>query len=242
MSDGGEVSSIGELLSEQLGIFARAMQAESDPDALLAEIVRSAVALIPGTDEGSVSLVTRRRKVTSLHPTSTLPERVDALQAETGQGPCLDALYQEQTVRVPDMAAERRWPDFARRATEEGAASMLSFQLFTNGDNLGALNLFGRQPHGFTEESEQIGLLFASQAAVAFAGARKVENLQIGLQARDLIGQAKGILMERFKLTPEQAFSMLAKVSQHTNRSLRAVAEELTLTGTLPIAGPDDAV
>lgn len=153
---------------------------------------------------------------------------------EVGEGPCLDAAYEQQTVRVSDMAQEDRWPKFSARALELGAASMLSFQLYVEGDNLGALNLYSRKPNSFDDDSEHIGLLFASHAAVAFAGAEKVRHLTIAVNRRDLVGQAKGILMERFKINAEQAFTVLTRVSQHNNRKLYDVAEELTRTGHIP--------
>jgi transcriptional regulator with GAF, ATPase, and Fis domain len=221
-------------LAEQLSQFARSLEAEDDPDRMLAEVVAAAVALIPGVDEGSLSVVLGRTNVSSRHPSSDLPRQVDAVQTEVGEGPCLDAVFEQQTVRVPDMTHEERWPRFAQRASEIGAASMLSFQLYVDGDNLGALNLYSRRPNAFTDESEHVGLLFASHAAIAFADARKVQQLQHGLVTRDLIGQAKGILMERFKITSAQAFTVLVRVSQHSNRKLRDVAEELANTGQLP--------
>ena len=217
-------------LAKQFSDVARALQAHHDTNEMLDEVVTSAVRLIPGADEASISVVTRRRNVTSRHPSSELPEHVDALQSEVGEGPCLDAVYQQQTVRVPDMAHEQRWPTFARRAAELGACSMLAFQLYVEGDNLGALNLYGRQPNSFDDESEQVGLLFASHAAVAFADAQHLDQLNQAVATRDLIGQAKGILMERHGMTAEQAFQALTRVSQNSNKKMRAVAEELTAT------------
>lgn len=104
---------------------------------------------------------------------------------------------------------------------------MLSFQLYVEGDNLGALNLYSHTPNGFDEESERVGLLFASHAAIAFAGVQAQEQLAVSLGTRDLIGQAKGILMERHHLTGLQAFAVLTRISQDTNRKLRDVAAEL---------------
>ena len=224
-------------LGQQLADLARSLQAEPDTEAILDEIVAGAVAIIPGVDEGSISVVLARRDVSSQSPSSDLPRRVDAIQTELGEGPCLDAVYHEQTVRVPDMASEQRWPEFARRAAEAGASSMLSFQLYVEGDNLGALNLYGRRPNAFTDESEQVGLLLASHAAVAFADAQKVDDLNRKVDARDLIGQAKGILMERFGITAHQAFNMLVQVSQSGNRKLHDIARELTESRRL--SGPD---
>jgi transcriptional regulator with GAF, ATPase, and Fis domain len=217
-----------EDLAHQLSELARNLQAEDDVDAILDEVVRAAVRLVPGTDEGSISVVTGRRDITSQSPSSELPEQVDAVQGEVGQGPCLDAVYEQETVRVPDMQHEQRWPEFARRAYELGAGSMLSFQLYVQGDNLGALNLYARRANAFDDESENVGLMFASHAAVAFADAQKLEQVQAGIATRDLIGQAKGILMERYDIDAHRAFTLLARISQQRQRKIRDLAEELT--------------
>lgn len=111
---------------------------------------------------------------------------------------------------------------------------MLSLQLFVEGDNLGALNLYARSVGAFTDESEKVGLLFAAHAAIAYAGVRKEAQLAAALASRDVIGQAKGILMERYKITGERAFLVLAHASQHANRKLADIADELVRTGTVP--------
>ena len=221
-------------LAEDFGELARSLEEHDDPDIMLAEIIAAAVAIVPGVDEGSVSVVTGRRNIGSHAPTGDLPAQVDALQEETQQGPCLDSAYEQLTVRVDNMASETRWPEFARRASQAGAASMLSLQLYVEGDNLGALNLYSRTPHAFDDESEQVGLLFASHAAVAFAGVRKEAQLAQAVVSRDLIGQAKGILMERYKISPERAFLLLTRVSQDSNRKLHDIATELVRHGTVP--------
>jgi hypothetical protein len=220
-------------LAQTLSALARSLEAEDDTEAMLDDLVAAAVAQIPGVDEGSISVVLARREVSSQSPTGDLPRRVDALQTETSEGPCLDAAFKERVVQVPDMASETRWPRFARRAAAAGAASMLSLQLWVEGDNLGALNLYGRQPHGFDEESVQVGLLFVAHASVAMAGAQKHDHLTAGLATRDLIGQAKGILMERYQIDAQQAFALLVRASQHRNRKLRDLAAELTTTGQI---------
>jgi hypothetical protein len=227
--DGGKFNALAQTLSA----LARSLEAEDDTNLMLDDLVAAAVAQIPGVDEGSISVVVAHRDVTSQSPSSVLPRQVDALQAETGEGPCLDAVFRERVVRVPDMATETRWPLFARRAAEAGAASMLSFRLWVEGDDLGALNLYGRRAHAFTEESEQVGLLFVSHAAVAMAGAQKHDEMVAGLETRDLIGQAKGILMERYKIDAVRAFALLVRASQHSNRKLRDVAAQLAVTGEI---------
>jgi GAF domain-containing protein len=155
---------------------------------------------------------------------------VDRLQERLQQGPCLDAVRDQRVVRVDDVGADDRWPEFARKAAALGVGSMLCFQLFVEGDHLGAMNLYSRTPQAFDEDSEEIGLLFASHAAVALAGAEHEENLREAVATRDLIGQAKGILMERYNITAEQAFVALIRVSRNSNKKMRAVAEELIAT------------
>ena len=121
------------------------------------------------------------------------------------------------------METETRWPRFTRRAFDLGVRSMLSFQLFTD-DSLGALNLFSRESHAFTAESEHVGTLFASHAAIALRGAQQEKQLNETLVTRDLIGQAKGILMERHQIDGHTAFEMLVKASQNSNTKLIDVA------------------
>jgi GAF domain-containing protein len=212
-----------EELAGALGELARQLADEDDPGAVLTDIARAAVRMIPGADAASITTITGRT-VLSRAATGDLPRQVDALQEETGQGPCLDAIADQQTVRVPDLATEDRWPDFAARAAELGAGSMLSFQLFVAEDNVGALNLYSRSPHAFGEESDHVGLLVAAHAAIAYVGARRQEDLERALDARDLIGQAKGILMERFGLTGQRAFQVLVRLSNESNRKLRDLA------------------
>lgn len=222
-----------DALAGQLSEAARTLQQQDDPDETLASIVRAAIALIPGADEGSISAVVGRRSVRSHAPSSELPEIVDRLQDETQQGPCLDAVYEQQTVRVPDMRSEQRWPKFAERAAEAGAEAMLAFQLYVEGDNLGALNLYSRRPGTFDDESEHVGLLFASHAAIAYSAARRQSELVRAVGTREVIGQAQGILMERNRITADEAFGRLVRASQHRNLKLRDVADHLVRTGEL---------
>lgn len=215
--------------------LARDMHGDPSSQEVLDRVVRSAVALVPHAEDGTISLVRARRSVVSAAATSDRGRRLDELQTEVGQGPCLDAAFEHQTTRVDDLGAETgRWPLLAARAEEVGRASILCLQLYVDGDNLGALNLLAERPGAFDEDSEDVGLLIAAHAAVAVASAQKVENLSRGLANRDIIGQAKGILMERHKLSADQAFELLSRYSQHTNRKLHEVAFELASTGQIP--------
>ncbi len=225
-------------LAVQFSGLARTLQQQDDAQSTLVEIVRAAVQLIPGSEEGSISTVVGRRQVRSEVPSGDLARALDELQEQTGQGPCLDAVYQHDTVLVTDLASERRWPRFAERACAAGAGSMLAFQLYVDGDNLGALNLYARSAGAFDDESEHVGQLFAAHAALAYEGARKQAGLARSVASRQVIGQAQGILMERHKVTADQAFAMLVRVSQYSNTKLRNIAEQLIRSGVLPPAQP----
>jgi len=217
-------------LARQLSELARTMQAEPDTAALLQRIVSAATAEIPGAAHAGITLV-NRGKVSTPTQSSELVSHIDQLQAVAGEGPCLSASREHVTVRADDLRAEPRWPAFAERAAELGVLSMLSIQLFVEGDNFGSLNLYAETAHAFDDDAESIGLLLASHAAIAMAGARTETNLRAALTGRDVIGQAKGILMERYKLDGTQAFDLLVATSQHTGRKLREVADHLATTG-----------
>ncbi|WP_417221255.1 ANTAR domain-containing protein [Arthrobacter sp.] len=163
-------------------------------------------------------------------------ELARSLQEKVRQGRCLDAAFEHKTVNVPDLATERRWPKFGAEALGLGARSMLVSNCSSKATTWGALNLYSRASEAFDCESEQKGLLVAAQAAVALAGTQKAEQLRYAAQSRDVIGQAKGILMERYKVTSEQAFLLLASVSSHSNTKLVHIACHLVRSGSLPSA------
>lgn len=222
-------------LAVQFSRLARGLQQQGDPRSTLVEIVRAAVQLIPGSEQGSISTVVGRRHLESQVPSGELARTLDELQQRTGQGPCLDAVYQKETVLVPDLAAETRWPQFTELACLAGAGSLLAFQLYVDGDDLGALNLYAGSAGAFDEESEHIGLVFASHAALAYEATQTQAGLRRSVATRQFIGQAQGILMERHKVTADQAFGMLVQVSQRSNTKLREVAEQLIHSGVLLI-------
>jgi GAF domain-containing protein len=222
-----------QAVGQRLAQLARELQREQDPQAVMNRIVAAVAELVPGAEDATITRVHDRRHVFSQASAKEWGMQLDRLQDETGEGPCLDALYEAQTVRVGDLATDERWPRLAERAAAAGLRSMLCFQLFVEGDNLGSLDLISTSPDVFDDESEDIGQLFAAHAAIAIADAEQLAHVRAGLAARDVIGQAKGVLMERYKLTADQAFALLVRASQDSNRKLREVAEELATTGQL---------
>lgn len=220
-------------LADRLGMVARDLQRQPLED-LLAAIVRAVLETIPEAEGGSISLVAARKTTTLESLTSSVSERLGVIHTEEGQGPWLDAAHQRHTLRVPDLTSEDRWPAFARRAVAETEARSLVSPLFVDDEDLGAVNLYSTHRDAFTDESERIGLLVATHAAVALASSRHAAQLGEAIRSRDVIGQAKGILMERHELTAEQAFALLIRASNHTNRKLRDVAEHVADTRKLP--------
>ena len=223
-----------DALAQQLSDLARTLNDKEGLDETLKQIVRAAVGTVPGARHASISRIQRHREIKTLAATGELPRAVDHAQYDSGQGPCLDSLYQERTVRLSDLSTDQRWPDFTGRARELGVGSMLAVQLFIQSDCLGALNLFSEQPSAFDDTSEHVALLFATHAAVAMSSEQSRQDLRTAVTTREVIGQAQGILMERFKITDDLAFRLLVRASQDTNRKLRDIAEELTTTGQLP--------
>jgi len=225
-----------EVLADRLRDVARLLEHQIDVTETLTAIVRSAVGTVPGCAHASIS-ATEGKRVITLAANDDLASAIDVTQYETGQGPCLETLFDQETFRLSDMADEPRWPAFARRAQSLGVHSMLSVQLFVEGDQLGVLNLHGDQIDAFTDESEHVALLFAAHAAVAMARSQERHNLRRALSTREVIGQAQGILMERFRVTRDRAFQILVHASQTANVKLIDVALDLTTTGELSRTG-----
>jgi hypothetical protein len=217
----------GAALARVLDQSARDLLARGDDgvEHTLDLIVRGAIATVPHVEQAGISLVERRGRVQSTAPSNELVRELDELQTALREGPCLDAIWFERRTVVDDMAAAHdRWPRWAVAAHDRGVGSLMAFQLFATAGSAGALNLYADRPHVFDDDTADTGALFAAQAALALQGAQRAAGLTIALENRDVIGQAKGILMERFGVGQSAAFAMLVESSQHTNMKLVDVA------------------
>ena len=199
-----------------------------DAEQMLEAIVAGVLLAVPHAAAASITLVDKRGALSTHAPSDELVSGVDRVQAELGEGPCIDALAEidvqhDGVTDAPDLSGESPWPSFASAALGAGFGSVLSFQLSGNG-SVGALNLYGATAHCFSSHDHLVGALFADQAAVALAGARRAGDLTRALSSRDVIGRAKGVLMERFRVDDARAFTMLVESSQHTNIKLNDVA------------------
>ena len=200
---------------------------------MLALIVATATASVPGATSAGISLAAGRGGLESRAATDDVPRLVADVQTEVGQGPCLQAMIDQVPIRIDDLTADRRWPAFVPRLAGQPIGSMLSLPLRTTGKSFGSLSLYAPAPGAFGPQSVSICAVLASHAAVALADARNEQGLRGALDNRDLIGQAKGILMERYKITDQEAFELLVRASQHSNVKLRDVAEALAVSGEL---------
>jgi transcriptional regulator with GAF, ATPase, and Fis domain len=206
--------------------LAEAFSMPIDVEQTLTRITAAAVYLVDGVDYADVMLLDGD-EFRSIAPTAELMTDLDRLQMHHQQGPCLEAAEVGSVIRSTDLRLERRWPVFAAAAMELGVYATLSFQLYTHHHGSAALNLFSSKSHAFDIHAETTLAMIATHAAITLIAADKETQFQSALASRDVIGQAKGILMERFKLDASRAFALLAKLSQNSNTPLRLVAERL---------------
>ena len=223
-------------LPERMAEAARELQDDqSDPQATMDAAVKLAEMNIEGSDCVGISFVQAKRKIETVASTGDMVVQADLLQYETGEGPCLDAIWENQTVHSPSLAYDRRWPAWGPRVVEETEAqSVLAFQLFTHEDTLGALNVYSRTRDAFDESAREEGLAIAAHIAIAVAAAREIGQLSTALDTRTLIGQATGFIMGRFDLDAHTAFKVLVRLSSQGNVKLREVAAQIVTSREVP--------
>lgn len=210
--------------------------ATTEIDSILRSATATAVELIPGVDCADVLLISRPNLFESMAATSQLAVDVDDLQQLFREGPCLDAALGHSVIVCNDLSEDPRWPRFAKSAIAAGVHALLSFQLYTHNGRMGALNLFGLKPGVFTAEAEALGAMLATHVANALIASDKELQFQSALSSRDIIGQAKGIIMERFGVDSVRAFELLTRVSQNSNVRVADVAAEIVARGPEPKA------
>lgn len=207
--------------------LAREIAAPRELEQILADVTATAVELIPAADIAGVLLVKRGGEFESLADTDSLVAQLDKLQHDFGEGPCAEAALKETIVRTDDLRREPRWPSYAPAAVEHGVLSSLSFKLYTTERTAGALNLFSFKADVWDTEAETIGSVFAAHAAAAIMAGRHGEQMLSALSSRDRIGQAKGIIMERYGVDDVRAFELLRRLSQESQGKLVDIAQRV---------------
>lgn len=198
----------------------------------LTALASSAVANIPSVDFASITMRHQDGTLQTLAETDPRAREFDELQYELGEGPCLSAVTEERFVLVNDLSEAARYPQYGPRAAERGIRAQVAVQLLHNGEQAG-LNLYSGRTGIFDRSTIQIAELFSTHAAVLIGYARQVETLGQAVHARQDIGTAVGIVMERYQIDRDRAFAYLVRMSNHRNVKVRLLAQEI-IGGTLP--------
>jgi transcriptional regulator with GAF, ATPase, and Fis domain len=180
------------------------------------------------TDHAGVTLIRDRgRRFETAGPTSPVVREADELQDRLRQGPCVDAAVESRSVVSHAVARDPRWPAWGPRVARLGLASVLSSELHAGGTRIGALNVYAGRDRQFTHEDVEVGRLLAQHASVALKFVEQIDGLNVALDSRTLIGQAQGMLMERYGIDAEGAFAAMKRVSQDENVRLVTVAKSI---------------
>jgi GAF domain-containing protein len=228
--------------AESLEILARALHvknAELEPT--LEAIASTAVTMLSPARYAGLAVLSRGELIPRAS-TGEPPLLLDRLQQVLGHGPCIDAAKYQSVFRVEDTGEDDRWPEFCAEAARLEVRSMLCVPLWIDERGLGALSLYADEPAAFSDPHERVVVLLATFAALALAEAQRADQMHDALANRDVIGQAKGILIERHRITADAAFGVLSRVSQAENRKLAEIARRLVETGELPDVPARDAV
>jgi GAF domain-containing protein len=206
---------------------------DADSDTVVAELAEHAAVEIPGAQYAGITITRNGKHIDTPAATHIYPMLLDKIQQRHQEGPCLTAAWDEKTVHVPNLETDDRFPLYRQDAlAETPIKSIMAFQLFIAGETMGALNVYSEEPNVFDSESRNIGLVFAAHSSVAWNSARRDEQFKRALSSRDVIGQATGMIMERYDVDAVQAFELLRKLSQDSNVPLIRVATELVADKT----------
>ncbi|MGZ5363829.1 MAG: GAF and ANTAR domain-containing protein [Mycobacterium sp.] len=201
---------------------------DTDADTVIAELAEHAAVEIPGAQYAGITVTRNGKHIETPAATHFYPMLLDKVQQRHQQGPCLTAAWEEKTIHVADLETDDRFPLYRQDAlAETPIRTIMAFQLFIAGQTMGALNVYADEPNVFGDESRNIGLAFAAHSSVALNSARRDEQFKNALASRDVIGQAKGMIIERYGVDAVRAFELLRKLSQDSNVPLIKVATQL---------------
>jgi GAF domain-containing protein len=220
-------------LADRIADVAQLLKNEEMPDEALRRLTDLGVELVPGCTAAAVTIAAGSHALTFAASDPHI-EELHRLQFDANEGPVVESLLHNEPRRVDDIAGESRWPAFCRAAAKAGLGSCLVLPLRTDRRPAGAVALYGQERHVFQGAAHDIALTFAAQGGTAVHNAaqyrecrRMIDNLHIALESRATIEQAKGILHAEFDVPPEEAFQLLSRVSQNTNRKVREICADL---------------
>ncbi len=219
--------------AEAFARLAEELHAAGDVQETVEHVTTMALDVL-GADLASITMIHRGQRLETVAPTDPVAEDLDQLQYDLREGPCYDSSWRGETLLSRDLLRDERWPQWARKAAAEGICSMLAVELATAEDRVGALNLYFTTPRDFDRDDIDFAHIFGRHASIAVSYKSENAGLLVALDSRKLIGQAQGILMERYDMSESQAFNVLTRYSQNNNIKLRDVAEQLRATRQLP--------
>jgi GAF domain-containing protein len=199
-------------------------------DETLDAIVRAAQDSVPGMNHVGISISHRSGQLETLAGTDQFVWDLDALQYGLDEGPCVSSLKEDPVVVVEHAREDRRWPNYMPEAVEAGLRAQLGLRLFTDEQTLGGLNLYSTESDTISPDALQVAELFATHAAIALDRARYDHQLNEALVSRKAIGQAIGLIMQRYQVDEDRAFHFLLRASSTSNIKVRAVADEVVKT------------
>lgn len=210
-----------------------------DLDTTLSNITAAAVDVLPDVQWSSLTVQHADGRLETFAPTDEMLLDVDAAQYELREGPCYEAAVETVHVTAPHLASDRRFPRYAPVALRHGIRAQAGIRLFTTRRSHGALNIYSARAGAFAE-LDSLSQLFAHQSAMALEYARHIDQLQEAVETRQVIGQAVGMVMERYSIDEARAFGFLARLSSNENVKLRLVAERLLRAEAARLAGQRD--
>ena len=229
MRDVAQAAGAGDV-QEAFASIARSLREGRSVEEVYQAVADAAIRVIDGCDHAGVALM-RNGNFSTASATDAVVVTIDRMQAETGEGPCLDAVVEEAWERYDDIRQGSRWESLTERVVAETPVrSMLAFRLMKDDRKGGALNLYGDRPNAFDDRASEEAAIFASFASVAVAASeqqRRADQLQQGLESNREIGKAIGLIMASHKISSDDAFNVLVRASQTMNRKLADIARDL---------------
>ena len=237
LADGGRGSEdmvVADFDVVKLARFAERLQADPTPTST-AEDVIGYLRMELGADHASITIIRPDQVLQTIAPSSPIAEELDRIQYDLGEGPCYASSWREQTLLSANLADDTRWPAWGPRASALGVSSILATALSTSeGSGIGSLNSYWNQPRHLTQADAAFAGIVARHAVLALSAAWNEDQLNVALDSRKLIGQAVGILMERYGLDEHRAVEALHRYAQDHDAELRDVATHLIRSRQLP--------
>jgi GAF domain-containing protein len=219
-------------IAAAINTAARTINQRRNLEETLQTIVEVARESVPGFDQVGISTVDKRGNVRTRAATGDLVYTLDKAQYGLGEGPCVDSLHKAHVVLAPRIRHDQRWPRYIPAAVEAGLRAQLAVKLYLDDEGtVGGINFYSTISDEIDPDAEGIADLFAAHAAIAVGHAHERDNLNEALHSRKVIGQAIGIVMERYGMNEDRAFHFLVRASSHGNIKLRDIAQEIVDQG-----------